>query len=59
MDNVHSDLLTTEIKAGHADSISKLDTVRNIDARQLKFKYVFMIALILAIPAFVAFLLQQ
>ncbi|KAI3452162.1 hypothetical protein Pfo_008827 [Paulownia fortunei] len=57
--NAHRDLLTTEIQTAHADSTSKLNTVRNIDARQLKFKFVFMVVLVLAIPAFAAFLFQQ
>lgn len=48
-----------EAKLGPADSASKLETVRNIDARQLNLKYGFMAALTLAIAALTAFVFQR
>ncbi|XP_058227888.1 WPP domain-interacting tail-anchored protein 1 [Rhododendron vialii] len=48
-----------EAKLGPADSASKLETVRNIDARQLNLKYSFMAALTLAIAALTAFVFQR
>ncbi|KAG8384557.1 hypothetical protein BUALT_Bualt04G0130200 [Buddleja alternifolia] len=57
--NAPRDLLTTETEMGHGDN-SNHNTVRNIDARQLGFKYVFLIVLVLVIIAvFAAFLFQQ
>lgn len=48
-----------EAKLGPADSASKLETVRNIDARQLNLKYGFTAALTLAIAALTAFVFQR
>ncbi|KAL6551639.1 hypothetical protein OROGR_007793 [Orobanche gracilis] len=51
---------TTETKMADTETTSELNTVRNIDARQLKLKYVlFVIVLILAIPAFAVFSFHQ
>ncbi|PIM99386.1 hypothetical protein CDL12_28119 [Handroanthus impetiginosus] len=58
-DEIREDLSTTDIKTDDADSSSNLNTVRNIDARQLKFKYIFMVVLVLVIPLFAAFLFLQ
>ncbi|KAF5958472.1 hypothetical protein HYC85_005697 [Camellia sinensis] len=48
-----------EAESRPTDSAFKIETVRNIDARQLKFKYGLMAALSLAISALAAFLLQN
>lgn len=48
-----------ETKMGLADSTSKYESVRNIDARQLNFKYVFMAILVLVISVFAASLFQN
>ncbi|KAL8471865.1 hypothetical protein ACS0TY_028549 [Phlomoides rotata] len=59
MENSQGDSSTTMIKSGNTDSSSELESVRNIDARQLGFKHVFMIVVvILVIPAFAAFLIS-
>ncbi|PSS35075.1 WPP domain-interacting tail-anchored protein [Actinidia chinensis var. chinensis] len=47
-----------EKKLGKADSTSKLETQRNIDARQLNFKYGVMVILTLAVSILAAFLFQ-
>ncbi|KAL7101113.1 hypothetical protein ACP275_08G036100 [Erythranthe tilingii] len=58
--NADREVLKPEIKTDLTDSTSELNnTVRNIDTRQLKFKYVFIAVLVLAIPAFAAFLFQH
>ncbi|KAL3629492.1 hypothetical protein CASFOL_026714 [Castilleja foliolosa] len=58
--NEHRDSSTTEIKTRDADITSELDTVMNIDARQLKFKSVIiLVVVVLLIPAFVAFLFPK
>ncbi|KAH6774634.1 hypothetical protein C2S51_013038 [Perilla frutescens var. frutescens] len=54
--NAHRDSSETGTNTVQDDPSSELDTVRNIDARQLKFKFVFMIVLILAIPALASFM---
>ncbi|PSS33623.1 WPP domain-interacting tail-anchored protein [Actinidia chinensis var. chinensis] len=58
-----SDVSATSVEAGEkklgkADSTSKLETVRNIDARQLNFKYGVMGVFTLAVSVLVAFLFQ-
>ncbi|KAK6129114.1 hypothetical protein DH2020_037150 [Rehmannia glutinosa] len=57
--NEQRDVSTTEIKMSDADTTSELNTIRNIDARQLKFKYVFVVVLVMVIPILAAFLFQQ
>ncbi|KAL8044268.1 hypothetical protein ABFX02_08G035600 [Erythranthe guttata] len=58
--NADREVLKPEIRTDLTDSTSELNnTVRNIDTRQLKFKYVFIAVLVLAIPAFAAFLFQH
>ncbi|XP_057462737.1 WPP domain-interacting tail-anchored protein 1-like isoform X2 [Actinidia eriantha] len=47
-----------EKKLGKVDSTSKLETERNIDARQLNFKYGVMVVLTLAVSILAAFLFQ-
>uniref|UniRef100_A0A5B7ACU0 Putative WPP domain-interacting tail-anchored protein 1 n=1 Tax=Davidia involucrata TaxID=16924 RepID=A0A5B7ACU0_DAVIN len=48
-----------ETEIGPADSTSKLETLRNIDARQLNLKYVFIAILVLVISALAVFLFQH
>ncbi|XP_057769786.1 WPP domain-interacting tail-anchored protein 2-like isoform X2 [Salvia miltiorrhiza] len=57
--NAQSDSPKTGTNTGQDDPSSELDTVRNIDARQLKLKYVLVIVLIFVIPPLAAFLLSQ
>ncbi|CAL5325955.1 hypothetical protein CsSME_00005319 [Camellia sinensis var. sinensis] len=62
--SVEADTTPINVSVGEAesrptDSAFKIETVRNIDARQLKFKYGLMAALTLAISALAAFLLQN
>ncbi|KAK6154962.1 hypothetical protein DH2020_009210 [Rehmannia glutinosa] len=57
--NEQRDVSTTEIKMSDADTTSELNTIRNIDARQLKFKYVSVVVLVMVIPILAAFLFQQ
>lgn len=61
--NAHGDSSETGTNTGHDDPSSELDAVRNIDdavrnidARQLKSNYVFIIVILLAIPALVSIL---
>ena len=53
-----SGLQAGEKKSGKADFTSKLETQRNIDARQLNFKYGVMAVLTLAVSILAAFLFQ-
>lgn len=55
---VRRDSSETGTITGHDDPSSELDAVRNIDARQLKSNYVFLIVMLLAIPALASFLLS-
>ncbi|KAL3624109.1 hypothetical protein CASFOL_032925 [Castilleja foliolosa] len=57
--NENRDSSTTEIKTSDADTTSELNTVRNIDARQLKFKPILTVVVVLLIPALAAFLSRQ
>ncbi|KAK4417546.1 WPP domain-interacting tail-anchored protein 1 [Sesamum alatum] len=57
--NAPGDFTTTEAEMENTDSTSNLNTVRNIDARQIKFMYVCMIVLLLAISAFIPLLFPE
>ncbi|KAL0350738.1 UNVERIFIED_CONTAM: WPP domain-interacting tail-anchored protein 1 [Sesamum radiatum] len=57
--NAPGDFPTTEVEMEHTDSASNLNTVRNIDARQMKFMYVCMVVLLLAISSFIPLLFPE
>ncbi|XP_051141046.1 WPP domain-interacting tail-anchored protein 1 isoform X2 [Andrographis paniculata] len=56
--SVHGELLTNEIKTGNGNSPSDLDTVRNIDVRQLNVKHIFIVSA-LVIPTLAVFLYMK
>nr|GMC91513.1 WPP domain-interacting tail-anchored protein 1 isoform X2 [Ipomoea batatas] len=53
------EIFEDEPKTEHTVSTSKLDSTRDIDARQLKFKYFLTAALLIMIPALLAVLYQH
>lgn len=57
--NAPGDFATTEVEMEHTDSASNLNTVRNIDVRQIKFMYVCMVVLLLAISGFIPLLFPE
>ncbi|CAI9766800.1 unnamed protein product [Fraxinus pennsylvanica] len=57
--NKFADTPTSETKTEHADSISKLVTVRNIDANMLNFKYILVALGVVLISSFAAAYLFQ
>ncbi|KAL1538822.1 WPP domain-interacting tail-anchored protein 1-like [Salvia divinorum] len=48
--NAQNDSSITDANAGQDDPSSEVDTIRNIDGRQLKFNYILVIVLIFLIP---------
>ncbi|KAL3525806.1 hypothetical protein ACH5RR_014178 [Cinchona calisaya] len=59
LDKANKDVLMGKADVGIAESTSKLDTVRNIDARQLKSKYVLVAVFVFVISALVSALFQH